>query len=33
MLSEMKAYGYLKPGQDGTKRLVEKYGKAESQKM
>jgi hypothetical protein len=28
MLKEMKAYGYLKPGQNGTKRLVEKYGNA-----
>ena len=26
MLKEMKAYAHLKPGQDGTKRLVEKYG-------
>ncbi len=26
MLSEMKAYAHLKPGQDGTKRLVEQYG-------
>ena len=28
MLREMKAYGYLQPGQNGTKRLVEKYGAA-----
>jgi hypothetical protein len=28
MLKEMKAYAHLKPGQDGTKRLVERYGKA-----
>ena len=27
MLNEMKAYAHLKPGQDGTKRLVEQYGK------
>lgn len=26
MLKEMKAYAHLKPGQDGTKRLVEQYG-------
>jgi len=28
MLKDMKAYAHLKPGQDGTKRLVEQYGKA-----
>lgn len=28
MFSEMKAYAHLKPGQKGTMRLVEKYGKA-----
>jgi hypothetical protein len=28
MLKEMKAYGYLKPGQNGTKLLVEKFGNA-----
>ena len=28
MLKEMKAYAHLKPGQDGTKRLVEQYGDA-----
>ena len=28
MLKEMKAYAHLKPGQDGTKRLVEHYGKS-----
>lgn len=28
MLKKMKAYGYLQPGQNGTKRLVEKYGHA-----
>ncbi len=27
MLTEMKAYAHLKPGQDGTKRLLDKYGK------
>ncbi len=26
MLKEMKAYAHLKPGQDGTKRLVDQYG-------
>ena len=26
MLREMKAYAHLKPGQDGTKRLVAQYG-------
>ena len=26
MLSEMKAYAHLKPGQNGTRRLQEKYG-------
>ena len=26
MLSKMKSYCNLKPGQDGTKRLVEQYG-------
>lgn len=26
MLKNIKAYAHLKPGQDGTKRLVEKYG-------
>lgn len=26
MLGEMKAYAHLKPGQDGTKRLLEQYG-------
>jgi hypothetical protein len=26
MLKEMKAYAHLKPGQDGTKRLVDLYG-------
>ena len=26
MLGEMKTYAHLKPGQDGTKRLVEQYG-------
>lgn len=26
MLGDMKAYAHLKPGQDGTKRLVEEYG-------
>ncbi len=26
MLKEMKAYAHLKPGQNGTKRLVEQYG-------
>jgi len=26
MLKEMKAYAHLKPGQDGTKRLVAQYG-------
>ena len=28
MLKEMKVYKHLKPGQAGTKRLVEKYGDA-----
>lgn len=28
MLKDMKAYAHLKPGQDGTKRLVEQYGDA-----
>jgi len=28
MLKDMKAYAHLKPGQNGTKRLVEQYGKA-----
>ena len=28
MLKEMKSYGHLKPGQKGTRRLVEKYGNA-----
>ena len=28
MLKEMKTYAHLKPGQRGTLRLVEKYGKA-----
>ena len=28
MLKEMKTYAHLKPGQNGTKRLVEKYGSA-----
>ena len=28
MLNEMKVYAHLKPGQDGTKRLAEKYGKS-----
>ena len=28
MLKEMKAYGHLKPGQKGTRLLVEKYGAA-----
>lgn len=28
MLSEMKAYAHLKPGQNGTRRLQEKYGDA-----
>ena len=27
MLKDMKAYAHLKPGQKGTKRLQEKYGK------
>lgn len=26
MLKEMKAYAHLKPGQNGTKRLVDQYG-------
>jgi hypothetical protein len=26
MLKDMKSYAHLKPGQKGTKRLVEKYG-------
>jgi len=25
-LAEMKVYGHLKPGQNGTKRLVDQYG-------
>jgi len=29
MLKDMKAYAHLKPGQDGTERLVEQYGKAQ----
>ena len=28
MFGEMKAYAHLKPGQNGTKRLTEQYGKA-----
>ncbi len=28
MLKEMKAYAHLKPGQNGTKRLVAQYGDA-----
>ena len=28
MLKEMKSYCHLKPGQNGTKRLMEKYGDA-----
>jgi hypothetical protein len=28
MFREMKTYAHLKPGQDGTKRLVEQYGDA-----
>lgn len=28
MFKEMKAYAHLKPGQNGTKRLAERYGKA-----
>jgi hypothetical protein len=28
VLKEMKSYCHLKPGQNGTKRLVEQYGKA-----
>ncbi len=28
MLNEMKAYAHLKPGEDGTTRLVEQYGTA-----
>lgn len=28
MFRDMKAYAHLKPGQYGTKRLVERYGKA-----
>jgi len=28
VLSEMKAYAHLKPGQNGTRRLQEKYGDA-----
>ena len=28
MLKDMKSYGHLKPGQKGTRRLVEKYGDA-----
>lgn len=28
MLKDMKAYSHLKPGQKGTKRLLEKYGPA-----
>ncbi len=28
MLKDMKSYAHLKPGQKGTMRLVEKYGKA-----
>jgi hypothetical protein len=27
MLKDMKSYAHLKPGQKGTKRLLEKYGK------
>lgn len=26
MLKDMKSYGHLKPGQKGTRKLVEKYG-------
>ena len=26
MMKEMKSYAHLKPGQNGTKRLVEEYG-------
>ncbi len=28
MLKEMKSHCHLKPGQKGTKRLVEQYGKS-----
>jgi hypothetical protein len=28
VMGNKKAYGYLKPGQNGTKRLVEQFGKA-----
>lgn len=28
MLKEMKSYCHLKPGQNGTKRLLEQYGDA-----
>jgi hypothetical protein len=28
MLKKMKAYGHLKPGQKGTRRLMEKFGAA-----
>ncbi len=28
MLKDMKSYNHLKPGQKGTKRLVEQYGEA-----
>jgi len=28
MFKDMKAYAHLKPGQNGTKRLMERYGKA-----
>jgi len=28
MLKDMKAYAHLKPGQDGTKQLLEKYGES-----
>jgi len=28
MLKDMKSYAHLKPGQKGTRRLVEKYGKS-----
>lgn len=28
MLKDMKSYAHLKPGQKGTMRLVEKYGKS-----
>jgi hypothetical protein len=28
MLKHMKSYAHLKPGRNGTKRLVDKYGEA-----